>query len=80
MNRIFVLSFEVNTDRTGHIEYFFPKAEVKDYRDIIDGRNVFDQAVKNDTKHATSLKNWYSSRRWLHNWLSTRLSLFQRKL
>ena len=54
MNRIFVLSFEVNTDRTGHIEYFFPKGEVKDYRDIIDGRNVFDQAVKNDTKHATS--------------------------
>ena len=49
-NRLFVLSFENNADRTGHTEYFLPKAERKDYNVMIDGQNLFDRPLKNDQR------------------------------
>ena len=37
VNRIFVLSFENEADRTSHSTYYLPKVEIKDYMIVIDG-------------------------------------------
>ena len=50
VNRIFVLSFENKTDRTGCTGYFLPKVEIKVCNIMIDGQNSFDQPVKNDLR------------------------------
>ena len=39
VNRLFVLSFENENDRTSHSTYYLPKVEIKDYNVMIDGRN-----------------------------------------
>ena len=44
---LFVLSFEDNAVRTGHIGLFLPKLELKYYNVMIDGRNFYDQSVTN---------------------------------
>ena len=46
-NRVLVLSFENDTDRTIHTKYYFSTIEIKDYNAMIDGQNVFGQRVKN---------------------------------
>ena len=46
VNRLFVLSFENENDRTSHSTYYLPKVEIKDYNVMIDGKNFFDQPVK----------------------------------
>ena len=33
-----------------HSEYYLRKVEIKDYNVEIDGKNVFDQPINNDTK------------------------------
>ena len=48
VNRLFVLSYENEDDRTVSTGYYLPKLEIKDYKIMIDGRNVFDQPVKNN--------------------------------
>ena len=45
VNRLFVLSFENENDRTSHSTYYFPKVEIKDYNVMIDGKNFFDQPI-----------------------------------
>ena len=50
VNRLFVLPFHALHDRTGHSRYYLPTAKVEDYNVMIDGRNLFDQSVKNDIK------------------------------
>ena len=42
VNRLFVLSFEYEDDRTSHSTYYLPKVEIKDYSVMIDGKNFFD--------------------------------------
>ena len=42
VNRLFVLSFENENDRTSHSTHYFPKVEIKDCNVMIDGRNFFD--------------------------------------
>ena len=41
VDRLFVLSFENEDDRTSHSEYYLPKVEIKDYNVKIDGKNLF---------------------------------------
>ena len=41
VNRLFVLSFENENDRTSHSNYYLPKVEIKDYSVMIDGKNFF---------------------------------------
>ena len=48
--KFFVLSFEDNTVRAAHTEYFLLKVEIKDYNVMINGKNFFDQPVKNDLR------------------------------
>ena len=50
VNRLSVLSFENEDDRTLHSTCYLPKIEIKDYNAMIDGRNVFDQPINSTTK------------------------------
>ena len=47
VNRLFVLSFENEEDRTSFSIYYVPKIEIKDYNIIIDGKPFFEIPVKN---------------------------------
>ena len=46
VNRLFVLSFENDTQRTLHSGYYLPNVEIKDYDIMINGENFFDQPRK----------------------------------
>ena len=50
VNRLFVLSFENENNRTPHSTYYLPKVEIEDYNVMIDGRNFFDQPINCMTK------------------------------
>ena len=41
VNRLFVLSFENETDRTSFSEYYLPKVEIKDFNVLIDEKPFF---------------------------------------
>ena len=47
VNRLFVLAFENDDDRTSNDRYYLPTVEVKDYNIMINGENYFDQPIKN---------------------------------
>ena len=40
--------FENDAQRTSNKRYYIPNVEIKDYNVTIDGKNFFDQPVKND--------------------------------
>ena len=44
----FALAFENDAQRTSNNRYYIPNLEIKDCNVIIDGKNFFDQPVKND--------------------------------
>ena len=48
VNRLFVLSLKYDDGWEGPKQYYLPTVEIKDYHVMIDGRNVFDQPIKND--------------------------------
>ena len=43
-----MLAFEDDAQRTSNKRYYIPNVEIKDYNVMIDGKNFFDQPVKND--------------------------------
>ena len=43
-----VLVFENNMQRTSSKKYYLPNAEIKGYNVMIDGKNFFDQPIKNN--------------------------------
>ena len=45
MNRLFVLSFENETDKTSFSKYYLPKVEIKDFNVLIDGKPFFEIPV-----------------------------------
>ena len=47
VNRLFVLSFENEEDRTSFFKYYLPKVEIKDYNVIIDAKSFFEIPLKN---------------------------------
>ena len=47
VNKLFVLAFEDDTQRTSRKRYLL-NVEIKDYNVMIDGKNVFDQPIKNN--------------------------------
>ena len=47
VNRLFVLAFENDDDRTSYNKYYLPTVEIKDYNIMINGENFFDQPIKN---------------------------------
>ena len=48
INRLFVLAFENDNDRTSDEEYYLPTVEIKDYNIVINGENFFDQPIRNN--------------------------------
>ena len=42
VNRLFVLAFENDTQRTSHTGYYLPNVETKNYNVMINGENFFD--------------------------------------
>ena len=46
VNRLFVLAFENDTQRTLHSDYYLPNVELKGYNIMINGENFFDQPIK----------------------------------
>ena len=48
VNRLFVLAFENDDDRTSDEQYYLPTVEIKDYNIMINGENFFDQPIKNN--------------------------------
>ena len=68
VNRLFVLAFENDAQRTSNKRYYIPNVEIKDYNVIIDGKNFFDQPVQNDKvtnenirKTATGQEYYYTT-------------------
>ena len=48
INRLFVLAFEGDTQRTSHSGYYLPNVEIKDCNIMINGENFFDHTIKNN--------------------------------
>ena len=48
VNRLFVLAFENDAQRTSNKRYYIPNREIKDCNFMINGKIFFDQPVKND--------------------------------
>ena len=48
VNRLFVLAFENDDDRTSDEQYYLAIVEIKDYNIMINGENFFDQPIKNN--------------------------------
>ena len=48
VNRLFVLAFENDHDRTSNGRYYLPTLRIKDYNIVINGENFFDQPIKNN--------------------------------
>ena len=47
VNRLFVLSFQNEEDRTSFSNYYLPKIKIKDFNVLIDGKPFFEIPVKN---------------------------------
>ena len=47
VNRLFVLSFEKEDDRTSYYKYYVPSVEIKYYNVLIDGNAFFELPIKN---------------------------------
>ena len=50
VNRLFVLAFENDAQRTSNKRYYIPNVEIKDCNVMIDGTNFFDQPTNNMIK------------------------------
>ena len=48
VNRLFVLAFENDDNRTSNDQYYLPTVEIKDYNIMINDENFFDQPIKNN--------------------------------
>ena len=57
INRLFALSFENVNDRTSPSTSYLPKVEIKDCKVRIDGKNFFDQQIKNELKTCKYIRN-----------------------
>ena len=56
VNRLFVLSFENENDRTSHSTYYLPRVEIKHYNVMIDVKNFFCQPINSMTKTYENIK------------------------
>ena len=47
VNRLFVLSFEIEKDRASFSKYYTPKVQIKDFNVLVDGKSFLDVSVRN---------------------------------
>ena len=57
VNRLFVLAFKNDTQRTSTKGYYFPNVKLKDFSIRIDGKNFFDQPIKDNIATYENIKN-----------------------
>ena len=57
VNRLFVLAFENDTQRTSAKGYYLPNVEIKYYNIMNNGENFFDQPIKNNKLTSESIAN-----------------------
>ena len=57
VNRLFVLAFENDGDRTSHSDYYLSNVEIKDYNIMINGENFFDKPIKNNKVTYENIRN-----------------------
>ena len=50
LNILLLLPFNTLDDRTGNSRYYVPTVKVEGYNVMVDGKNVFDQPIKNKLK------------------------------
>ena len=58
INRLFVLSFKNEDDRTSFFEYYTRCVEIKNFNVLIDGESFFDTPIKIKKKHMKKLLKW----------------------
>ena len=58
VNRLFVLSFENEDDRTSFSTYYVPSVEIKDFNVLIDETSFLDNPIKSKKKHMNKLLKW----------------------
>ena len=56
VNRLFVLAFENDAQRTASDRYYLPTVQIKDYNIMINGENFFDQPIKNSNVTYESIR------------------------
>ena len=78
VSRLFVFTFNANDSRIGHSRYFLPTAVVEDYNVMIDGRNLFDQPIKNDIETYENIWKITTGQGDDHTTVFARLELFQK--
>ena len=47
VNRLLVLSFENQNDRTSFSKYYVPNVQIKDFNVLLDGKRFFGMPIKN---------------------------------
>ena len=47
VNRLFLLSFQNENDRTSFSKYYVPNVQIEDFNGLIDGKSFFDMPIKN---------------------------------
>ena len=50
------MSLKDDDGRESQKQYYLPTMEIKDYNVMIDGRNFFDQPIKNDLKTSDNIR------------------------
>ena len=55
VNRLFVLAFKNEEDRTSFSKCYVPKVEIKDFNVLIDGKPFFEIPVEIKKKHMNKL-------------------------
>ena len=58
VNRLFVLSFENENDRTSFSKYYVSNIQIKDFNVLTDGKNFFHTPIKTAKKHTNKLLKW----------------------
>ena len=57
VNKLFILAFENDTQRTSHFGYYLPNVEIKNYNIVINEENFFDQPIKNKKITYDNIRN-----------------------
>ena len=58
VNRLLVLSFENEENRTSFFKNYLPNVKIKDFHMLIDGKSFFDMPVKNSEETYQQLLRW----------------------
>ena len=58
VNRLFVLSFENENDRTSFWKYYIPNIQIKDFNKLIDRKSFFNTPIKMTKKGTNKLLKW----------------------